>query len=64
MQRAREINYQTHRYPVCLVWTPIPMLTWLMPFVGHLGIATSAGVIRDFAGEFIIFMINMIFIIY
>jgi transmembrane protein 222 len=52
MQKTtKEINYESHRYPLCLVWTPIPMLTWLMPFIGHLGIATSSGVIRDFAGK-------------
>lgn len=34
------------------VWTPIPFLTWIFPFVGHMGIATSAGVIRDFAGSY------------
>lgn len=50
-------NHELHRYPFCLVWTPIPLLTWLFPFVGHLGIATSNGVIRDFAGrgKFILF---------
>ena len=25
---------------------------WLFPFVGHMGIAMSSGVIRDFAGPF------------
>lgn len=45
-----EINYDSHRYPFCLVWTPIPLITWLFPFVGHMGIATSQGIIRDFAG--------------
>ena len=24
---------------------------WIFPFIGHMGIATSAGVIRDFAGN-------------
>lgn len=46
-----KINYDTHRYPFCLVWTPIPLITWLFPFIGHMGIATSQGVIRDFAGN-------------
>ena len=22
------------RYPNCIVWTPIPVLTWIFPFVG------------------------------
>ena len=25
---------------------------WLFPFIGHMGIAMSSGVIRDFAGPF------------
>jgi hypothetical protein len=40
------------RYPHCIVWTPIPVLTWLFPFVGHMGIARTDGVIRDFAGPY------------
>jgi hypothetical protein len=40
------------RYPHCLVWTPIPVLTWLFPFVGHMGIARTDGVIRDFAAPY------------
>jgi hypothetical protein len=48
-----EINYDLHRYPFCLVWTPIPLITWIFPFIGHMGIATSQGLIRDFAGEFV-----------
>jgi len=40
------------RYPHCLVWTPIPVLTWLFPFIGHMGIARTDGVIRDFAGPY------------
>jgi hypothetical protein len=40
------------RYPHCIVWTPIPLLTWLFPFVGHMGIARTDGVIRDFAGPY------------
>lgn len=39
-------------YPCCIVWTPIPILTWLFPFIGHMGIAMSSGVIRDFAGPY------------
>lgn len=47
-----EIDFTLHRYPFCLIWTPIPLITYLLPFVGHMGIATSNGIIRDFAGEF------------
>ncbi|KNC87089.1 hypothetical protein SARC_00765 [Sphaeroforma arctica JP610] len=42
------------RFPFCLVWTPLPVITWFLPFVGHTGIASSTGVIRDFAGSFMV----------
>ncbi|KAF1327897.1 Transmembrane protein, partial [Globisporangium splendens] len=31
------------RFPFCIVWSPIPVLTWVLPFIGHLGIADSKG---------------------
>jgi hypothetical protein len=46
------IDVKRVRYPHCLVWTPIPVLTWLFPFIGHMGIARTDGVIRDFAGPY------------
>jgi hypothetical protein len=42
------------RFPFCIVWTPLPGLTWLLPFIGHTGIAMSDGVIYDFAGPYTI----------
>lgn len=54
---SARLDYDLHRYPFCLVWTPIPMITWLLPFVGHMGIATSQGLIRDFAGKKVFFLI-------
>ena len=47
-----KIDPERSRFPCCVVWTPIPCLTWLLPFIGHMGIATSTGVIRDFAGPY------------
>jgi len=47
-----KIDSEKNRYPYCIVWTPIPFITWLFPFIGHMGIATSAGIIRDFAGPY------------
>lgn len=46
------IDINRVRYPHCIVWTPIPLLTWLFPFIGHMGIARTDGVIRDFAGPY------------
>ncbi|XP_040193781.1 transmembrane protein 222 isoform X1 [Rana temporaria] len=47
-------DLERSRFPHCVVWTPIPVLTWLFPFIGHMGICTSSGVIRDFAGPYFV----------
>lgn len=49
------------KFPFCIVWTPIPILTWIFPFIGHMGIAMSNGVIRDFAGPYFVSEDNMAF---
>ncbi|ROK35621.1 Transmembrane protein 222 [Anabarilius grahami] len=55
------IDPSISRYPYCIVWTPIPVLSWLFPFIGHMGICTSTGVIRDFAGPYFVSEDNMAF---
>lgn len=47
-----QIDFENDRFPFCIVWTPIPLLTWCFPFIGHMGVAMSNGVIRDFAGPY------------
>ena len=49
-----EVRSKQHKYPFCIVWTPIPVLSWLFPFIGHMGIGTSKGLIRDFAGSYFV----------
>uniref|UniRef100_A0A1X7T0A1 Transmembrane protein 222 n=1 Tax=Amphimedon queenslandica TaxID=400682 RepID=A0A1X7T0A1_AMPQE len=46
------IDTSRNRYPYSIVWTPLPIITWFFPFIGHMGICTSAGIIRDFAGPY------------
>jgi len=46
-----DVNVKYQRYPYCIVWTPIPLISWLIPVIGHTGIATADGVIHDFAGS-------------
>ncbi|KAM9824743.1 transmembrane protein 222 [Neosynchiropus ocellatus] len=58
---SEKINPAASRYPHCIVWTPIPVLSWLFPFIGHMGICTSSGVIRDFAGPYMVSEDNMAF---
>jgi hypothetical protein len=36
-------------------------LRFFLPFIGHMGIATSMGVIRDFAGPYLVSEDNMAF---
>jgi hypothetical protein len=36
----------------CVVWTQIPLLSWLFPFIGHVGICDSNGVVYDFQGPY------------
>ncbi|XP_066573765.1 transmembrane protein 222b [Amia ocellicauda] len=55
------IDLDMCRFPYCIVWTPIPVLSWLLPFIGHMGICTSSGVIRDFAGPYFVSEDNMAF---
>eukprot|EP00090_Calanus_glacialis_P019522 TRINITY_DN29975_c0_g1_i1.p1 TRINITY_DN29975_c0_g1~~TRINITY_DN29975_c0_g1_i1.p1 ORF type:complete len:171 (-),score=45.51 TRINITY_DN29975_c0_g1_i1:116-628(-) len=56
-----KIDPERHRYPYCIVWTPIPCISWLFPIIGHMGIAMSSGVIRDFAGPYYVSEDNMAF---
>ncbi|KAJ9593290.1 hypothetical protein L9F63_015165, partial [Diploptera punctata] len=55
------VDSKKHRFPYCIVWTPIPLLTWIFPFIGHMGIALSSGVIRDFAGPYYVSEDDMAF---
>eukprot|EP00033_Pygsuia_biforma_P001219 GCRY01001382.1.p1 GENE.GCRY01001382.1~~GCRY01001382.1.p1 ORF type:complete len:192 (+),score=5.94 GCRY01001382.1:144-719(+) len=48
-------------FPYCVVWTPIPLLTWLLPFIGHVGVCSSKGLIHDYAGSFTVSVNNMAF---
>ena len=42
------------RFPLCITWTPIPGISWLIPVIGHTGIAGTDGIIYDFAGPYFI----------
>ena len=38
----------------CVVWSPLPPITWLIPVIGHLGICDSHGVASDFRGPYFV----------
>jgi hypothetical protein len=48
-------------FPYCIVWSPLPFITWFLPFIGHTGIADSDGYIYDFAGPYTIGKHNFAF---
>lgn len=52
--KENQIDPQNDRYPCSIVWTPLPLITWFLPFIGHMGICTSTGIIRDFAGPYFV----------
>nr|XP_033813122.1 transmembrane protein 222 isoform X3 [Geotrypetes seraphini] len=58
---SERVDPERGRFPYCVVWTPIPVLTWLFPIIGHMGICTSSGIIRDFAGPYYVSEDNMAF---
>lgn len=35
-----------------IAWTPLPLITWIFPFIGHTGIADSRGIVSDFQGPY------------
>lgn len=46
-----EIDPKKAKLPCCIVWTPLPVVSWLAPFIGHVGLCREDGVILDFAGS-------------
>nr|ADW80941.1 reversion-to-ethylene sensitivity 1 [Dianthus caryophyllus] len=46
-----DVDPKKARFPCCLVWTPLPVVAWLAPFIGHFGICQEDGSILDFSGS-------------
>jgi len=56
-----QIDPRRARFPYCIVWTPLPIISWLIPFIGHIGICREDGVILDFAGPNFVCVDNFAF---
>lgn len=56
-----QIDPDRARFPCCIVWTPIPVLSWFIPFIGHMGLCREDGVILDFAGPNFVCVDNFTF---
>lgn len=46
-----EVDPKRARFPCCIVWTPLPVVSWLAPYIGHVGIAREDGTVLDFPGS-------------
>ncbi|KAG8381816.1 hypothetical protein BUALT_Bualt05G0012200 [Buddleja alternifolia] len=46
-----EVDLKKATFPCCVVWTPLPIVSWLAPFIGHVGICREDGTILDFSGS-------------
>uniref|UniRef100_A0A803SQU4 Transmembrane protein 222 n=1 Tax=Anolis carolinensis TaxID=28377 RepID=A0A803SQU4_ANOCA len=57
-----KMNMERCCFPYCIVWMPIPVLIWLFPIIGHMGICTSTGIICDFAGPYYISVSRNLFL--
>ena len=56
-----KFNMKKQRFPYCLVWTPLPCISWIIPSIGHVGICNSKGIIHDYAGPYYVSIDNMAF---
>ncbi|KAJ9147020.1 hypothetical protein P3X46_029226 [Hevea brasiliensis] len=59
--QSMQIDPKRARFPYCVVWTPLPVISWLIPFIGHIGICREDGVILDFAGPNFVCVDNFAF---
>ena len=48
------MDHEKAKYPLCITWTHLPLITWFLPFIGHTGLAGTNGEIHDFAGPYYI----------
>lgn len=51
MDVEEPLSRESNGLECCVVWTPIPLLSWVCPAIGHVGICDSRGVVRDFQGD-------------
>lgn len=51
---VQPISYMNQDLSFSLVWSPLPVVTWIVPFIGHVGITNSQGTASDFRGSFFV----------
>ncbi|KAL7714344.1 PPPDE domain-containing protein [Entamoeba marina] len=48
-------EHQSHSfryYPISICWSSIPLITWVVPFIGHAAISDDDGYIYDFQSSY------------
>jgi hypothetical protein len=58
---APMVSNQSTGIESCVVWTSIPIFSWVLPWIGHVGISDSLGTVHDFQGDFTIGRGQMLF---
>ncbi|TNV73986.1 hypothetical protein FGO68_gene16080 [Halteria grandinella] len=61
LTKQAKLDPDTARFPHCIVWTPLPLISWFLPFIGHTGIGMSDGVLHDFAGPYTVTVDDLAF---
>jgi hypothetical protein len=60
-QLANSSTISGDYHPHSIVWTTLPILSWIFPFIGHVGITDSKGHIYDFSGNYQVDNDNFVF---
>lgn len=47
----REQHLGIQSIAFCILWSPLPVITWIFPFIGHMGVADSQGMFNISTGE-------------
>lgn len=47
-----KMSGKTEDLSFTILWSPLPPITWILPFIGHMGIADSRGIASDFQGPY------------
>lgn len=61
LNEPAKVDPSKARFPFCIVWTPLPLISWFLPFIGHTGIGMADGVLHDFAGPYTITVDDLAF---
>ena len=46
-----EIDPGRGKFPCCIGWSPLPVVSWLVPYIGHVAICREDGAVLDFSGS-------------